>query len=170
MRITLDNGEKIECTLNHRFMLRNGEYLEAQDLIPGDSLMPLYKEAELINHKVVSIEYISDRADVYDIEVADNHNFALACGVFVHNSKDISDAVCGAIYTASQHAEDFAYNYGESLEELLQVNSSENDENLSLNLEEELKRLNNIFGKNNIPTFNKKEEENNFYFDDIVIL
>ena len=87
-----------------------------------------------------------------------------------NGSKDISDAVCGAIYTASQHAEDFAYNYGESLEELLQVNTSEDDENLCLNLEEELKRLNNIFGKNNIPTFNKKDEENNFYFDDIVIL
>ena len=42
--ITLDNGEKIKCTLDHRFMLRSGDYKQAQDLKPGDSLMPLYAE------------------------------------------------------------------------------------------------------------------------------
>lgn len=38
------------------------------------------------NHKVVCIEKITTRADVYDIEVPNTHNFALASGVFVHNS------------------------------------------------------------------------------------
>lgn len=38
------------------------------------------------NHRVVSIERLSERVDVYDIEVPNTHNFALACGVFVHNS------------------------------------------------------------------------------------
>ncbi len=42
--VALDNGEKIRCTPNHRFMLRNGEYREAQDLKPQDSLMPLYRK------------------------------------------------------------------------------------------------------------------------------
>ncbi len=42
MRIILDNNEEIECTLSHRFMLRNGEYKGAKDLKSGDSLMPLY--------------------------------------------------------------------------------------------------------------------------------
>lgn len=42
MKVTLDNGEEIKCTSNHRFMLKNGEYKEAKDLIPGDSLMPAY--------------------------------------------------------------------------------------------------------------------------------
>src|SRR4030042_1271600 len=42
MKIVLDNGEEIRCTLNHRFMLRNGEYKEARELKSGDSLMPLY--------------------------------------------------------------------------------------------------------------------------------
>lgn len=32
------------------------------------------------------------------------------------NSKDQVDAVCGAIYNASQHAEEFAFDYGEDLE------------------------------------------------------
>ncbi|MFH1190333.1 MAG: DNA topoisomerase (ATP-hydrolyzing) subunit B [Candidatus Omnitrophota bacterium] len=38
------------------------------------------------NHKVKRVEWVMDRADVYDIEVPNTHNFALASGVFVHNS------------------------------------------------------------------------------------
>ncbi len=38
------------------------------------------------NHKVVKIERLTERMDVYDIEVPNTHNFALASGVFVHNS------------------------------------------------------------------------------------
>ncbi len=45
------------------------------------------KEAVLnYNHKVISIERLDKRIDVYDIEVPNTHNFALASGVFVHNS------------------------------------------------------------------------------------
>jgi hypothetical protein len=39
-----------------------------------------------INHKVVKIEKLNISEDVYDITVEDYHNFALSCGVFVHNS------------------------------------------------------------------------------------
>ena len=38
------------------------------------------------NHKIVSIENMKERYDVYDIEVPHTHNFALASGIFVHNS------------------------------------------------------------------------------------
>jgi DNA gyrase subunit B len=38
------------------------------------------------NHRIVSIECLEERVDVYDIEVPHTHNFALASGVFVHNS------------------------------------------------------------------------------------
>ncbi|MBI4530479.1 MAG: intein-containing DNA gyrase subunit A, partial [Candidatus Latescibacteria bacterium] len=40
--VILDNGERIRCTPDHRFMLRDGTYGQAQDLRMGDSLMPLY--------------------------------------------------------------------------------------------------------------------------------
>ena len=40
--VALDNGEKIRCTPDHRFMLRDGTYKQAKDLKPNDSLMPLY--------------------------------------------------------------------------------------------------------------------------------
>ncbi|MBI1936259.1 DNA gyrase subunit A [Candidatus Woesearchaeota archaeon] len=42
MKVILDNGEEIKCTLNHKFMLRDGIYREAQNLMAGDSLMPAY--------------------------------------------------------------------------------------------------------------------------------
>jgi len=38
------------------------------------------------NHKIKSVEFLKQKIDVYDIEVPNTHNFALASGVFVHNS------------------------------------------------------------------------------------
>ena len=50
------------------------------------------------NHKIKRIEKISQKIDVYDIEVPNTHNFALACGVFVHNSaKQARDRVFQAV-------------------------------------------------------------------------
>jgi DNA gyrase subunit B len=44
VRVTLDNGETIVCTPDHRFMLRDGSYKAAEELTPDDSLMPLYRK------------------------------------------------------------------------------------------------------------------------------
>ncbi|RMD69344.1 MAG: hypothetical protein D6819_07200, partial [Gammaproteobacteria bacterium] len=41
---------------------------------------------ENYNHRIVSVERLQERIDVYDLEVPGTHNFALASGVFVHNS------------------------------------------------------------------------------------
>ncbi len=38
------------------------------------------------NHKIKKIEFLSQKIDVYDLEVPETHNFALASGIFVHNS------------------------------------------------------------------------------------
>ena len=38
------------------------------------------------NHKVKRVERLGKQMDVYDLEVPETHNFALANGVFVHNS------------------------------------------------------------------------------------
>jgi len=42
VEITLDNGKSIVTTPNHRYMCRDGSYVEAKDLMVGQSLMPLY--------------------------------------------------------------------------------------------------------------------------------
>ncbi len=41
---------------------------------------------ENFNHKIIDIIPIQEKIDVYDIEIPHTHNFALASGVFVHNS------------------------------------------------------------------------------------
>ena len=42
VEVELDNGQRIRCTADHQFMLRNGTYLEARLLQPRASLMPFY--------------------------------------------------------------------------------------------------------------------------------
>jgi DNA gyrase subunit B len=45
------------------------------------------KEAVLnYNHKIKSVKSVLKKVDVYDLEVSGTHNFALASGIFVHNS------------------------------------------------------------------------------------
>ena len=41
VEVTLDNGERIRCTPDHPFRLRDGSYQAASQLRSGDSLMPL---------------------------------------------------------------------------------------------------------------------------------
>lgn len=59
------------------------------------------------------------------------------------NSKDIADAVCGSVFEASRHADEFAFDYGESLNIVLENNNDLSyDATLSqitLDFEEELK-------------------------------
>ena len=43
IEVGLDSGRSIKCTPEHRFMLRDGSYKEAQLLKKGDSLMPFYE-------------------------------------------------------------------------------------------------------------------------------
>ena len=112
-------------------------------LIPDD-----YKPGRIVswkNHKVKSIKLLNYTEDVYDLEIDKNHNFALSCGIFVHNSKDQADAVCGAVYNASQHAEEYALEYGESLEGAILANTSNNQENdkkqITLDFEQELTKI-----------------------------
>ena len=88
--------------------------------------------------------------------------------------KDIADATCGAIYNASKHAEEFAYDYGEQLEDVLRINgdSKEDDvKQLTIDLENELlemgqKRLNRRVHPSDA---DQGTEDYNLY-DDIIII
>jgi dCTP deaminase len=44
IEVELDNGERIHCTPDHLFMLRDGRMRSAAELRPGASLMPLYRD------------------------------------------------------------------------------------------------------------------------------
>ena len=60
-------------------------------------------------------------------------------------SKDLVDAVCGSIFSASKHADEFAFDYGETLETISDVSMSRDYESdrkqLSVDFEHELGRL-----------------------------
>ncbi|MEW5759074.1 MAG: DNA topoisomerase (ATP-hydrolyzing) subunit B [Candidatus Omnitrophota bacterium] len=118
IKIILDNNKELVCTPDHKFMLRDGSYIEAKDLTPKMNIMSLEEEfiygdkfkteiyetnsnfrsskgcgniglLELTpktNHKIKRIKKLDKKIDVYDIEVPNTHNFALASGIFVHNS------------------------------------------------------------------------------------
>ena len=101
VKVTLESGAEIVCTPDHRFMLRDGTYREAQQLKAKDQLMPFSRSAiperlhrtgafpipASLTQKVSKVEP-AGRADVFDLTVDLTQNFALAAGVFVHNSID----------------------------------------------------------------------------------
>ena len=98
VRVTLDNGATIECTPDHRFMLRNSTWSEARSLSPADSLMPFSRAQPMLlaagNHKPARIDRLDRTEDVYCLTVPQYGNFALEAGIFVHN--------CGMMSASSE--------------------------------------------------------------------
>jgi hypothetical protein len=46
VEVKLDDGNSVRCTPSHGFMMRDGTWKKASDLVPGDSLMPLYRQTD----------------------------------------------------------------------------------------------------------------------------
>lgn len=44
VELIFDNGGKLECTPDHKILLRSGEWIQAENLKVGDDLMPFYRE------------------------------------------------------------------------------------------------------------------------------
>jgi len=69
--------------------------IECGDVMPNPAALRWHKQREHgHNHKVIAVEVMTERADVYCLQVDKYHNFALAAGVFVHN--------CGMIAVRTQ--------------------------------------------------------------------
>lgn len=95
------------------------------------------------------------------------------------NSKDAADSICGALYDASLHSEEYEYNYGDTLEQILTINNSssyDDPKQLSLNLENELIQM---YGQRAVkgkepnrvhPSDANKPTENFSLYNDIIIL
>ena len=62
VRVHLDNKKYIDVTPDHKFVMRDGTYVEAKDLKTGDALMPLYKKwlTKEDGHKIIGYEKIYD--------------------------------------------------------------------------------------------------------------
>lgn len=105
IKLYLSNGKTICCTDDHKLLAANLQYIEAKDT--------LNKELFGNNLKVLKIKKCLP-ARVYDIQLDKIHNFKLDCGIYAHN--------CGAAFLASKYAERYAFDYGETLDSMLDIN------------------------------------------------
>lgn len=63
LKITLDNGESIKVTPDHKMIRRSGEFVEAHDLQSGDSLMPYYRKRGNVSPAAPDYEMVYDPSD-----------------------------------------------------------------------------------------------------------
>lgn len=104
-RVETPSGEKVGVCKPYEY-LKNTIY---------EQRIKLY-ETSLLHNELVQLEKNNNNGHI------DHPNEGRT------GSKDQADALCGATFTASKYAEEFAYDYGENLELLLEVNE-DNDEN-----------------------------------------
>ena len=98
--ITLNNSVSVRCTVNHKFLREDNQYVEAYRLHSGD-LLAGFNETPIITD--IRIVKLDQSIPVYDMEVPETNNFLLGAGVFVHNSKDMADSLAGALWNATLH-------------------------------------------------------------------
>ena len=72
----------------------------------------LYDDCNLLTEELISLEKNANGK----IDHPDNF------------SKDCADALCGSVYTASQYAEQYAYEYGEDIDATLNISQSNSPE------------------------------------------
>ena len=77
-------------------------------------------------------------------------------------SKDLCDAVCGAMWNASQHAEEFAFEYGEDIENLISASSAtiERGKQITVDFEQELQKA--LDPLQNVATETNKKDDEHF--------
>lgn len=74
VRVWLDNGEYLDTTPDHYFLKRNGEWVQAQELQPEDSLMPLYlSNGGYKNHYTTVYNFVNEKYDLVHKNVAEQY-------------------------------------------------------------------------------------------------
>jgi ribonucleotide reductase alpha subunit len=88
VEVSTDSGARLRCTGEHRFLLQDGRYVQARDLVAGMHLRTTGRPESVLDVAAIPLE---QEIAVYDLEVAGHHNFAVATGsgsaVIVHNSE-----------------------------------------------------------------------------------
>lgn len=80
IRLTFDNGRKIECTPDHRFMLQDGSVCFASNLIGK-----MVKGFDNTDSKCTAIFDSGDIEEVYDFEILDEGHWGVVNGLIAHN-------------------------------------------------------------------------------------
>lgn len=118
-----------------------------------ENRLKVYNKCDLLTEEVLGLERESDGHI--------NHPENGTVG-----SKDCVDAVCGALWNASQHADEFAYEFGEDVENLVSVSLSPSNQNIKtqmiVDFEQELvKATDSMYERNAKLT----EQENSYFMD-----
>jgi len=79
----LNNYDKERILANNKNLLKLTTF--CQRFLNGNQ-KATYEAVQKYNHKIKKIIPLKKQIDVYDLEVEKTHNFALATGIFVHNS------------------------------------------------------------------------------------
>ncbi len=96
VQVQTAHGLSLYCTPDHRFLCRDGSYVEARELTIGTALRAVSDDGRDVGDWVLSVTPVEgDPVAVYDLEVSDTHNFAVlgdraiedGIGVLVHNSE-----------------------------------------------------------------------------------
>ena len=115
--------------------------------------LKLYRKCDLLTEEITNLERLSDG----HVDHPKN------------GSKDAVDALCGSLYTASQFAEEYSYDYGENLETALDVNVETSDEyrkhQMIAEFQEELTKIYTDIALANETIDYKKKQEYETYMD-----
>jgi hypothetical protein len=84
IRVHINNETYVDATPNHPFLNTKLIYIPAEELEVGEVLKGMYEKEFIVTNK--EFIQLDIEEPVYDLEVEEHHNFALECGVFVHNS------------------------------------------------------------------------------------
>jgi DNA gyrase/topoisomerase IV subunit B/transcriptional regulator with XRE-family HTH domain len=83
----LNNFDEVRITNNDKSILSKNTFCSR---FFNNNYKEMLEAVKNLNHKIKRIEFLKEKIDVYDIEIKDTHNFALASGVFVHNSSKMA--------------------------------------------------------------------------------
>ena len=136
LKVTFSDGNAVTCTPEHKFMLEDESFSEIQYISFNQRL-------KTVNDKILYVTKkeelkLSEKIAVYDLEIECVHNFPLSNGIVVHNSKDCSDSLAGALYNATLHKQSLVDSY-QLLSTWVDVNEEEDmRQNFVHNLEQSL--------------------------------
>ena len=171
-------GRSCTCTYEHPFYVVDtkigiASYVKAEDLNPLVHLLRT-DEGTVEIEKVEKVS-LPKAVPVYDIEVPTYSNFALASGVIVHNSKDLSDSLCGSVWLAmSSDSAVVAVNTEDDVKAATDLIAESSESPLTGMFDEELKNIASIDNQRiddftkGTPNFGSSYEPDSLDADDII--
>ena len=87
-------------------------------------------------------------------------------------SKDCADACCGSLFNASQHADEFAYDFGEDLSTTFDVNDTSKGVQLEVDFEKALNEIHDPlknYKKHNDDNNNNSDTSSMYAYDGIMV-